>query len=50
MKIKAFIHKNKLLFSFLIFLFCFALFLMLFLRIDIDYFWHYKAGEFMVSH
>ena len=50
MKIKTFIHKNKLLFSFLIFLFCFALFLMVFLRIDIDYFWHYKAGEFMVSH
>lgn len=50
MKIKNYIKKNKLIFSFSFFLFSFALFLMLFLRMDIDYFWHYKAGEYMVSH
>lgn len=50
MKIKQFILKHKLIFSFSIFLFCFGLFLMLFLRMDIDYFWHFKAGEYMVRH
>ena len=50
MKIKQFILKHKLIFSFSIFLFCFGLFLLLFLRMDIDYFWHFKAGEYMVRH
>lgn len=50
MKIKLFIKKHKLVISFLFFLFSLSLFLMLFLRMDIDYFWHYKAGEYMVQH
>ena len=50
MRIKNFILKHKLVFSFSVFLLCFALFLMLFLRMDIDYFWHFKAGEYMVNH
>ena len=50
MKIKTFIQNHKLSLSFALFLFCFSLFLMLFLRIDIDYFWHFKAGEYMVQH
>ena len=50
MKIREFVKKHKLEISFSFFLFCFALFLMLFLRIDTDYFWHYKAGEEMVTN
>ena len=50
MKIKQFFLNYKFIFSFSIFLFCFTLFLMLFLRMDIDYFWHFKAGEYMVRH
>ena len=50
MKINQFIQKYRLFLSFSFFLFCFALFLMLFLRVDIDYYWHYKAGEYMVRH
>lgn len=50
MKIKHCVKKYKLFLSFSCFLLCFSFFLMLFLRIDIDYFWHYKAGEYMVRH
>ena len=50
MKIKKFILKHKVMFSFSIFLVCFSLFLMVFLRMDIDYFWHFKAGEYMATH
>lgn len=50
MKIRRFIKYHKLELSFFVFLFSFSLFLMLFLRMDIDYFWHYKAGEYMVQH
>lgn len=50
MKIKNYIKQHKLEISFIIFLFSFVLFLMLFLRMDIDYFWHYKVGEYMVRH
>ena len=50
MKINQFVQKHRLVLSFSFFLLCFAFFLMLFLRIDIDYFWHYKAGEYMVKH
>lgn len=50
MKINQFIQKYRLFLSFSFFLFCFAFFLMLFLRVDIDYYWHYKAGEYMVRH
>lgn len=50
MKIKQYIKEHKLKIALSIFLFAFALFLMLFLRMDIDYFWHFKAGEYMVNH
>lgn len=50
MKIKNFIRQYKLEFSFIIFLVSFTVFLMLFLRMDIDYFWHYRAGEYMVEN
>lgn len=50
MKIKQFIDKHKLVITICLFLFSFCLFLMLFLRCDIDYFWHYKAGKYMVEH
>ena len=50
MKIKKWLQRNKLFLFFSFFLICFTLFLMLFLRIDIDYFWHFKAGEYMVTH
>lgn len=50
MKIKKFIQKHRVFLSFSLFLLCFCFFLMLFLRIDIDYYWHYKAGEYMVQH
>lgn len=50
MKTKKWLQRNKLFLIFSFFLICFALFLMLFLRIDIDYFWHFKAGEYMVTH
>ncbi len=50
MKIKEFIKRHKLVLFLFVFLVAFSLFLMLFLRCDIDYFWHYKAGEYMVKH
>ena len=50
MKIKKFVCKHKLFLVFSFFLFSFSVFLMLFLRMDIDYFWHFKAGEYMVTH
>lgn len=50
MRIKNFIRQHKLECSFIIFLVSFALFLMLFLRMDIDYFWHYCAGKYMVKN
>ncbi len=50
MKIKSYIKNHKLLFSFFFFLLSFCLFLMFFLRVDIDYFWHFKAGEYMVEN
>ena len=49
MKIKSFFKTHKLFLSFLLFLLAFSLFLMFFLRMDIDYYWHFKAGEYMVS-
>ena len=50
MKIKSFFKTHKLFLSFVFFLLAFSLFLMFFLRMDIDYYWHFKAGEYMVSH
>ena len=50
MKIKDFFKRHQLLLCFCFFLFSFSLFLMIFLKMDIDYFWHFKAGEYMVEH
>lgn len=50
MRIRDYIKKRRLELSFFLFLLVFSLILMLFLRMDIDYFWHFKAGEYMVQH
>ena len=50
MKIKDFFKRHQLLLCFCFFLFSFSLFLMIFLKMDIDYYWHFKAGEYMVEH
>ena len=50
MKIKNYFSKNKLLLSFLILLFFFSLFMTSFCISDNDYFWHIKAGKYMVEH
>ncbi|MBQ6539177.1 MAG: hypothetical protein IJL76_02745 [Bacilli bacterium] len=42
--------KNKSRLIFLIFTISFVLFLMVFMRIDSDYLWHIKAGEYMFSN
>lgn len=50
MKIKNYIKQHKLEISFLFFFFSFVLFLMFFLQTGLDYFWHYKAGEYMITN
>ena len=50
MKIKKYLFEHRLFISLLLYFFSFALFLMIFLRVDIDYYWHFKAGEYMVKN
>jgi hypothetical protein len=47
---KKLIKKNKLFITLFIFVISFSLFLLLFFRIDYDYFWHIKAGEYMFNN
>ena len=50
MKIKEFIKKHKYILSFAIFLVFFALFMTLLYTKESDYFWHIKAGEYMITN
>lgn len=49
-KIDVFIRHNKTYFSIILFLFSLTLFLLLTMRVDSDYFWHIKAGEYMFKN
>lgn len=50
MKIKEWFVKNKLYVGLFCFIFFFSLFLSSFFSIDSDYFWHIKAGKYMVNN
>ncbi len=50
MKIKNYFNKNRTLFSILLFILGLSLFLLLTARLDPDYFWHIKAGEYMFNN
>ncbi len=50
MKIKDFIKKNKLSICFILLFSCLTIFILSFAFRDADYFWHIKAGEYMVNH
>ncbi len=50
MKIKEFFVNKKIFFLYLFLIFSFSLFLMSFLVRETDYFWHIKAGEYMVKN
>lgn len=41
---------NKIFLGLVILSLCFALFELIFFKIDPDYLWHYKAGEYMMQH
>ena len=47
---KKYIKDNKLLILFILVLISFCLFSMIFVIYENDYFWHIKAGEYMVKH
>ena len=47
---KKYIKDNKLLILFILVLISFCLFSMIFVTYENDYFWHIKAGEYMVKH
>ena len=50
MKNKSFFRKNKTAFLIVFFLSSLVLFFLLTMRIDPDYFWHIKAGEYMFKN
>ena len=50
MKIKHFLNKNKMAIAIMFFLFSMVLFLLLTMRVESDYLWHIKAGEYMFNH
>ena len=50
MRNKSFFRKNKTVFLIVFFLFSLVLFFLLTMRIDPDYFWHIKAGEYMFKN
>lgn len=50
MKIKKFIKDNSILLAFVFAIVCFSLFMCLFSAKEFDYFWHIKAGEYMVKN
>ncbi len=50
MKSKEFLKKNKRIILLSFFIFSFSLCLMCFLRKDPDFYWHLKAGNYMIDH
>ena len=50
MKIKKFLLDNRKFCSFIFLIICFSFFILCFYNKESDYFWHIKAGEYMISH
>lgn len=50
MKIKNYLKKHKYVFGICFLLICFSLFMTLLFHKESDYFWHIKAGEYMVNN
>lgn len=42
--------RNKIFLGLIILIICLSLFELMFFRVDPDYFWHFKAGKYMVEH